>query len=96
MFFASLVPCTFRETPHMERELHWAIPPEIQQNLALGGIFLAVAVLYCLPFLVAVLRRHPHTTAIFAAGVLLGWTVYGWLIALVWSLSAIEVGKRYR
>ena len=79
----------------MERELHWAIPPEIQQNLALGGIFLVLAVLYCLPFLVAVLRRHPHTMAIFAASVLFGWTTAGWIIGLVWSLMAIE-RSRYR
>ncbi len=80
----------------MKPELHFVIPPELQQYLTIGGITLLLVVLYCLPFLVAVLRRHPHTTAIFAASVLFGWTISGWVVGLIWSLMAIEIDKRYR
>jgi len=41
--------------------------------------------LYLLPTMIADVRGHPHPIAIFVLNVLLGWTVLGWLAALVWS-----------
>jgi len=40
-------------------------------------------VLYFLPTLIAVNRRHYETARIFALNLLLGWTVFGWVIALI-------------
>ena len=54
-------------------------------------IFLAVAVaIYFIPNFVATARKHPNANAIFALNLLLGWTVIGWVGALVWSLMAVK------
>jgi hypothetical protein len=42
---------------------------------------------YFLPLAIALWRSHPKTTNIFLLNLLLGWTVIGWVIALVWSLK---------
>lgn len=41
---------------------------------------------YMLPWMIACLRDVPHT-AVFWVNLLLGWTVIGWIVALVMSLS---------
>ncbi|MGA7500764.1 MAG: superinfection immunity protein [Isosphaeraceae bacterium] len=46
--------------------------------------------LYFWPTLIARQRNHPNTAAILALNLLLGWTFVGWVIALVWSLTAIN------
>jgi Zn-dependent protease with chaperone function len=51
---------------------------------------LILAALYFLPALIAWTRKN-HTAAIFALNLFLGWTVIGWVIALVmalWSSNA--------
>lgn len=42
---------------------------------------------YLLPFSVALWRGHPATTNIFLVNFLLGWTLIGWIVALIWSLK---------
>lgn len=44
-------------------------------------------VLYFLPTILAASRHHPSLVGIFLLNLLLGWSVIGWVIALVWSLS---------
>jgi hypothetical protein len=46
--------------------------------------------LYMLPGLVAAIRGHRNTAAIFLLNLLLGWTILGWIGALVWSVTAQE------
>ncbi|WP_420432221.1 superinfection immunity protein [Hyphobacterium sp.] len=41
-----------------------------------------------LPTLIALVRSHHNTFAIFLTNLLLGWTIIGWLIALIWSTTA--------
>lgn len=55
------------------------------------GEYLIIAVvlgvlipLYFLPMIVAVRRRHHAKVGIITLNVLLGWTFWGWVIALVW------------
>ena len=49
-------------------------------------VLLLVAVgLYFLPTFVAV-NGHPHALAVFVLNLLLGWTLLGWVVALVWAL----------
>jgi hypothetical protein len=55
------------------------------------GIVLA---LYFLPWIIANHRHHPQQTPIFALNLLLGWTLIGWVIAIVWALTAFPVPKR--
>ena len=60
-----------------------------------GVIFLALmAGLYFLPAIVANLRGHQNDTAIGALNFLLGWTLAGWVVAMVWSLMAVEAPVR--
>jgi hypothetical protein len=46
--------------------------------------------LYLLPWIIAASRDHHRRSAIFWLDVLLGWTVLGWIAALVWSLRRTE------
>ena len=46
-----------------------------------------VLLLYFIPSVVAFVRHHHNQWAIFALNLLLGWTVLGWIGALVWSLT---------
>ncbi len=48
---------------------------------------------YFLPWLIALVRGHQDTVAIFFLTLLLGWTGLFWIIALVWSLT--HVRRRY-
>ena len=50
-------------------------------NVILVGI-------YCIPMLVAGFRNHHNGVAIVALNLFLGWTFLGWVIALVWALTA--------
>ncbi|HEX8816015.1 MAG TPA: superinfection immunity protein [Terriglobales bacterium] len=43
-------------------------------------------VFYFLPAILAFARNKRDSTAILVLNLLLGWTVIGWVIALVWSL----------
>lgn len=54
---------------------------------AFWAIALAVLFLYFLPSIVARSRMKRNTTAIFMLNLLLGWTVLGWICALVWALT---------
>jgi uncharacterized membrane protein YqaE (UPF0057 family) len=52
--------------------------------LSLLGLVLAVVV-YFLPTMVAVRFEHPYWGAIALLNLLLGWTILGWIAALVWA-----------
>ena len=45
-------------------------------------------VLYLLPSLVARHRKHKNGIPILLINICLGWSVIGWLIALIWSASS--------
>jgi len=49
-----------------------------------------LAAVYLLPWIIAAGRDHDRRSAIFWLDVLLGWTVLGWIAALVWSLRHTE------
>jgi hypothetical protein len=59
------------------------------QNLSLFEIVLIVLIfsLYFLPFLIASLRQHKNTLAVFLLNLALGWTFFGWIAALIWSVT---------
>lgn len=57
----------------------------------LGGgllLLLTIFVVYFVPGLVAWYRKHQNENAIVALNLLLGWTLLGWVAALVWSLTS--------
>lgn len=53
-------------------------------------IFFVLAALYFLPSINARSRKHPNLGSIFLLNLLLGWTLIGWVVAIVWSASAIS------
>jgi len=56
------------------------------------SIVLAVLTLgYMLPWMVAALRGKSNHWAVMALNLLLGWTVIGWIIALVMALTSHQV-----
>lgn len=46
---------------------------------------------YLFPTAVAVYRGRANTGAIFALNLLLGWSLIGWVLALVWALKHEEI-----
>lgn len=52
----------------------------------IGFVILWLA-LYFLPSIVAAVRKHRNESAIVALNIFLGWTVIGWVVALVWALT---------
>ena len=53
-------------------------------------LFLAV---YFLPTFVAVARKKVNKGAIFVLNLFLGWSLIGWVVALVWALSSPETSE---
>jgi Superinfection immunity protein len=45
-------------------------------------------VLHFLPAFLAFSRNHPSRWAILLVNIFFGWTILGWIIALIWALSA--------
>ena len=62
---------------------------------ALVLFYSPIGLLYCIPSIVALACRRPNAKSIVGLNVLLGWTVIGWVLAFVWSLSDNrEEGRR--
>ena len=53
-------------------------------------VLLVSALLYFIPVLVALGRLHHNTLAIFMLNLFLGWTLLGWVGALVWACTAVQ------
>jgi len=58
------------------------------QNFTVLGLLAVILIftLYFLPSLIAFIRQHKNKLAIFLLNLLLGWTVLGWVVSLVWSV----------
>ena len=54
---------------------------------------LIVLALYLIPVLVAYNRQHPNAWAILILNLLLGWTVLGWIVSLVWASTAVRTAR---
>ncbi len=51
---------------------------------------LFLVALYHLPTIIAFARNHHNAWAVCALNFFLGWTVIGWIAALIWSLTAVR------
>jgi hypothetical protein len=49
---------------------------------------LAIVLVYLVPSIIAQRCQHPKQPAILMLNVALGWTIVGWVIALIWALNA--------
>jgi ABC-type transport system involved in cytochrome c biogenesis permease component len=63
------------------------------EDLTAGQV--AMLVLYFAPACVAALRKHHQQNAIFVLNFLLGWTVLGWIGAMVWAATATQGRRRF-
>lgn len=55
--------------------------------------FLVLIALSFIPVIIAVVRKHNDTILIFLVTFFLGWTLIGWIIAFIWSLSSNVQGN---
>jgi len=51
-------------------------------------------VMYWLPTIVAILRRTPSALGVATINCFLGWTVIGWIMALIMALAAAPATQR--
>ena len=59
-------------------------------------LFFAISILvYLAPAFIASTRGHHQTMAIFVLNLFLGWTLLGWVGALVWAVTAVRHRDRY-
>lgn len=56
-------------------------------RVALAVLLSIGTVGYLLPTTIAIIRRRTNTTAIFVLNLFLGWTLIGWVVALVWAVA---------
>lgn len=54
----------------------------------LGGAWL-----YFLPAITAWARKHQNMMAIFVLNLLLGWTLLGWAVAMVWACTKVDAAE---
>ena len=50
-----------------------------------------LSLFYFLPFAIAFHKKWANTGAIFALNLFLGWSLIGWVVALVWALKEEQV-----
>jgi hypothetical protein len=65
---------------------------DLNMSVAILAVFFTLLVLatYFLPTIVATVRNHPATLPIFLLNLSLGWTLLGWVGALIWSALAVN------
>jgi len=52
-----------------------------------GSAIGVLVTLYELPAIVAYKKNHPRRLAILLLNILTGWTIVGWIVALVWAFA---------
>lgn len=50
-------------------------------------IIIIIVAAYFLPTLAAMGKKKKNTLAIFLLNLLLGWTIIGWVIAIIWAVT---------
>jgi hypothetical protein len=69
------------------RNLHYIVC-QFREAPAVMSFILFLFVMYWLPTLVAILRQTHSALGVAMLNFFLGWTVIGWILALVWALAA--------
>jgi hypothetical protein len=57
------------------------------------SFILFVFAMYWLPTLIALVRQTPSALGIAVLNCFFGWTVIGWIFALIWALAANPYGR---
>lgn len=50
-------------------------------------MFVVFLGLYLIPTIIAVQRKHTASGVVFFVNFFLGWTFFGWLVAIIWATS---------
>lgn len=81
------------KTPMEQDDKPTNLDPEAAKGFMafLGGSLLCVSIVVTLfeliPWMIAVLRGHNNKMPIFLLCFFLGWTIIGWIIALIWAFT---------
>jgi hypothetical protein len=59
-------------------------------------MLIVATLIYFLPTVIALIRGHLSGLAIFLLNLFLGWTLLGWIIALIWSCTGNTAANLYR
>lgn len=57
------------------------------ETILIGGFIVALGIVYFIPTIIAESKKHKQRGAIGALNLLLGWTMIGWIGALIWALT---------
>jgi len=58
----------------------------------LFSVFLTlISLFYLLPFAIAFNKKRANSGAIFALNLFLGWSLIGWVVALIWAMKDEQV-----
>jgi ABC-type transport system involved in cytochrome bd biosynthesis fused ATPase/permease subunit len=77
----------------------WTVANRKEKSMENGGngatlfaafVVMILVALYFLPLLIAASRYHHDAVPIGVTNLLLGLTVFGWIVALVWACTAIK------
>jgi uncharacterized membrane protein len=63
------------------------VSPDDNDIVMTGLLILMGLVIYFFPTIIARSKKKRNAVAIFAVNLFLGWTLVGWVIALVWALT---------
>jgi len=68
--------------------------PQLGKVIGGGVVLLALLPVYFLPSISAQLGHRRNAGAIFVLNLLLGWTLLGWVAALVWAMVKDPINHR--
>jgi hypothetical protein len=78
-------------------EICWSLVTTFIVNYPFDYGPLLVLLLYPLPSAVAALRRHNAALDIVVTNLWLGWTIIGWIVAMVWACNLdVEPAAGYK
>lgn len=69
-------------------ELGWFLVGDFVEKHSFDIGPLLILALYPLPIAVASVRKHNAVLAIIVTNLWLGWTVIGWIVALIWACNS--------
>jgi uncharacterized membrane protein len=62
--------------------------------LLMFWIIVGLVTLYFVPAIVAFSRKHNSKVAIFIVNFVFGWSLVGWIVALIWACTGNTEGNR--
>lgn len=68
--------------------MHWMVDSRSGFLFLLVVAFVVAAVTYAIPIFLAWTMGSPYLTAITLLDLLLGWTILGWIAALIWAIAS--------